>query len=225
MWKDVTVVRKKLGRKCTQFGETHVIAFTAFLFQKYRNPMPMTKWQKIWQHDINVKRRIIFTNFMKVKPNVYLGLTLKFVPLKIFDFQTYFNILFLHLLEICRFVCPWGTCWSAWDTWSGSLWQSHTAPVKMIKSDFFRQKLPIGNHLLLFGHPQSLQLIQNRQPTENVLLHEMVKCGDFGILITTLHTSCYLRGHSGVIWTNKPNSQNYQNRLFDDKKLLHLPKF
>ena len=64
---------------------------------------------------------------------------------------------------------------------------------------FFRQKLPIGNHLLLFGHPQSLQLIQNRQSTENVLLHEMVKCGDFGILITTLHTSCYLRGHSGVM--------------------------
>ena len=139
MWKDVTVVRKKLGRKCTQFGETHVIAFTAFLFQKYRNPMPMTKWQKIWQHDINVKRRIIFTNFMKVKPNVYLGLTLKISPLKMFDFQTYFKILFLHSLEICRFVCPWGTCWSAWDTWSGSLWQSHTAPVKMIKSDFFRQ--------------------------------------------------------------------------------------
>ena len=136
MWKDVTVVRKKLGRKCTQFGETHVIAFTAFLFQKYRNPMPMTKWQKIWQHDINVKRRIIFTNFMKVKPNVYLGLTLKISPLKMFDFQTYFKILFLHSLEICRFVCPWGTCWSAWDTWSGSLWQSHTAPVKMIKSDF-----------------------------------------------------------------------------------------
>ena len=134
------------------------------------------------------------------------------------------SIFFFYSLEICMFVCPWGTCWSAWDTWSGSLWQSHTAPVKMIKSDFFRQKLPIGNHLLLFGHPQSLQLIQNRQPTENVLLHEMVKCGDFGILITTLHTSCYLRGHSGVIWTNKPNSQNYQNTLFD-KKLLDLPKF
>ena len=37
--KDVSVVSKKLGHKCTQFGETHVIAFTAFLFQKYRNPM------------------------------------------------------------------------------------------------------------------------------------------------------------------------------------------
>ena len=101
--KDVTVVSKKLGRKCTQFGETHVIAFTAFLFQKYRNPMPMTKWQKIWQHDINVKRRIIFTNFVKVKPNVYLGLTLKSFPLKMFDFQTYFNILFLLTwnLQVC----------------------------------------------------------------------------------------------------------------------------
>ena len=101
MWKDVTVVRKKLGRKCTQFGETHVIAFTAFLFQKYRNPMPMTKWQKIWQHDINVKRRIIFTNFMKVKPNVYLGLTLNNFPLKMFDFQSSFFYTHLKFAGLC----------------------------------------------------------------------------------------------------------------------------
>ena len=55
--KDVTVVSKKLERKCTQFGETHVIAFTAFLFQKYRNPMSTAKWKEMWQYGTSVKRK------------------------------------------------------------------------------------------------------------------------------------------------------------------------